>query len=719
MNFRVKIFLSLMVVGLFLSLFILTSTYYFVKKNITDEFFSRYQSLGNVVSNMFRQMGNMSDQANKNAVSVLKNVVKYQGIPSNRKLAKLAYELGIQGFYVINREGKFVRSSDIPLQMQKNSLFSYCAGYRELVHGHLDNTVTPIIPSYPYGIPSKFIMIPSENRALILESGIHLSYIGEILHHSIQYNKNIISIGLFSPNGYTLGFISEHGKFTQGKDILPVKTLSGTYLKNHTVVLNFRIPSSIDYCCECKIKGVQNTSINSGYYYILQMTVSLSPLLDDLLHIKTVFVLLFLLAAFFSFIISSPLSNMLVARIKKMNRVIGDIMTTGELNNTVPTGKMKDEISVLADNFNKMVSKLDYFRKIEIEYEKTKEIKKISKQVAHDIRSPLTALDMVTKRLPKMADALWVILRDSINHIRDIANNLDKGHTTQSVIQSCARIQIAVLLDSVISERRIAYSNKKIKLSYDFSAETYAFFVDVIPLEMRRILTNLINNAFEACHANQHTIFVLLHKQNNVVVMTIRDDGSGISKTVLHSLFTRGFSTKKNGSGLGLVHAKDNVESWGGSIVVVPNVTQGTSVSIALPLQLPPKWFLKTLLLSENSDVICVDDSSEIYHAWKERIGSVNKTIAVKFCDSRESLSKNISMPSDQIRTYLVDYEFTGKNYNGIDLIKMILSHPPQHYRIFLVTSRSDELFIQQFCEDNNIKMILKSFAFKIALVVQ
>src|SRR3990167_1575997 len=194
MNFRTKIFLSLLLVSVTLSIGIFVSTYFITKREATSEFFSRYNSLGNVIANTFHQMGEISDQVNKNAVTILKTIDQFSGVPTNTSLATLANELGIQGFYVINKSGKFIRSSDLPLSMQKNSLFSYCAGYKNLVNGHLNRAVTPIIPSYPYGIPSKFIMVPNFNRSLILETGIHLSYISNILHKSVEYNKNIISI---------------------------------------------------------------------------------------------------------------------------------------------------------------------------------------------------------------------------------------------------------------------------------------------------------------------------------------------------------------------------------------------------------------------------------------------------------------------------------------------------------------------------------------------
>ncbi|EKD91605.1 MAG: hypothetical protein ACD_29C00471G0003 [uncultured bacterium] len=717
MNFKTKIFLSLLAVSMFLSIGILIGTYFVVRNYINDEFFSRYNSLGNVVANMFHQMGKVSDQVNKNAVTILKTISKFSAIPSNRDLSLLANQVGIQGFYVINKDGKFIRSSDLPLKKQKNSLFSYCAGYRNLVDGTLNQAVTPIIPSYPYGIPSKFIMIPNANRNMILEAGVHLSYIGQILHNSVEYNKNIISIGLFSPNGYMLGFISSDGKFTQGEDKISVSALSGNYIKSKTVVFNFKIPANVGYCCECKIKDVQN--LTSGrYYYILQMTVSKKPLMQALHNLRKDFLFLFIIALIISFVISSYLSKKLVARINKMNQVIDDIIYTGNLKRTVDIGKTQDELSVLADRFNTMIAKLEVFRLKDIEYEKIKGIEKISKQVAHDVRSPLTALEMVFKRIPKMEESKWIIVRDSLNHIRDITNNLDKGNFILDRSDLLWLTQIAVLLESVISERRIAFSNLSMKIENDFSPDQYAFFVNVVPVEMKRILTNIVNNACEAIVSTDMRVSISLKKSENKIVIVISDNGAGIPTNLFSSLFIRGFTTKEKGSGLGLVHAKEKLEEWRGAITVKPNVDRGVSVFITLPLQSPPQWFVENLILFENTEVVCVDDSIEIFHAWKERINSINKHVVMIYCESKEKLTAFLHEKNETIKTYFVDYEFSGKNYSGIDLMNMILLRKNKNDRLFLVTSRSNEIAIHCFCEENNIQIIPKYFAFKIALEV-
>ena len=68
--------------------------------------------------------------------------------------------------------------------------------------GDLNYQVTPMLPGYPWKIPEKLMMIPSEKRTYIIELNVYLQFIDEILHKTALYNHNIESIGLYSANGY-------------------------------------------------------------------------------------------------------------------------------------------------------------------------------------------------------------------------------------------------------------------------------------------------------------------------------------------------------------------------------------------------------------------------------------------------------------------------------------------------------------------------------------
>lgn len=342
----------------------------------------------------------------------------------------------------------------------------------------------------------------------------------------------------------------------------------------------------------------------------------------------------------------------------------------------------------------------------------------IAAQVAHDIRSPLTALEIVINRLPEVEESKRILLRDAVNHIRDITNNLEKPTSSSNNCEDKAIIQIAILLDYVLSERRIAFSHQPIEIIQQFEPSCYNFFIDAPPSKIKRVLTNIINNACEAVLSDGDTINIGITSQENNIIINITDNGPGIPTEILPSLFTRGFTTKIKGSGLGLYYARENLTKWGGSIDVCPNEKRGVTVYIKLPSQNPPLWFINNLSIPSSTPVICVDDSISILHAWQERFKSIDNEIYLQYCDSKEALLNEAQKHDNKICTYLIDYEFSGKSYTGLDLINIILSFKNPKNRIFLVTSRSAEPEIQSFCQSNDIYMIPKFFALKIPLQI-
>ncbi len=346
-----------------------------------------------------------------------------------------------------------------------------------------------------------------------------------------------------------------------------------------------------------------------------------------------------------------------------------------------------------------------------------KKMEQVTAQVAHDIRSPLSALEVIIKRLPNIEESYQILLRDAITHIRDITNNLELNAFKNRISEAKANTQIAILLEYVLSERRATLSNQSIKINQLFKVDAYGFFINVVPSVMRRILTNILNNACEVLLING-VIEVNVEQVAGKIIITITDNGPGISKKIMPSLFTRGFTTKTNGSGLGLYYAKESLAEWGGMIELNSEVGHGTSVSISLPAMNPPHWFIDQLIFNHHDTVICVDDNISILHSWQERFKSMDANVDLIFCNNKENFLLEMDKLANKACVFLIDYEFPGKSYTGLDLIEMIFSAGRIDERIYLVTSRSTEEKIQKFCQEKNIRIIPKFFVPKIPLRV-
>jgi hypothetical protein len=321
---------------------------------------------------------------------------------------------------------------------------------------------------------------------------------------------------------------------------------------------------------------------------------------------------------------------------------------------------------------------------------------------------------LTEQQLLELPESKRILLRDAVHQIRDITNNLD-----QNAIRNEKTItQVAVLLGNVLSERRAAFVNKAIEFKENIPLESYGYFSNLIPSEIKRVITNIINNAVEAMSAQGGIVTLSLKKSDAQTVIEIADNGAGIPKETLDALFARGFTTKKTGSGLGLFHAKETLTQLGGGIDMTSEVGKGTTVSLLLPACEPPEWFIDKLEVPDHSILVCVDDSVSIWNVWQERFNAMTHDIELRYCADKEALLAQLREQSERPYTYLIDYEFSGKLYTGLDLIKLILKFKKMNDQVYLVTSRSGESNIHQFCRENKVKMIPKFFALRVLVGV-
>lgn len=576
MNFFKKIFISLVVIAVLSSASVTAAIYSVFKRDIEREFVDRYKSDEAIISNTFRQLELASDIKNKIAVLMLSEIEKKNGIPTDKKLDELAKNLNINGFYVVDKNGHFLRSSDIPIESQHNSLFSYAPSYKNLIYGKLDIATTPIIPSYPYDIPAKLMMIPNHNKTLILESSTHLEYIEKILHEVISADKNIKSIGLYAPTGYELGSISSNGIFYQGRRDVNKKLFLNNVISGNNLLISVKIFPGVQNCLECKTKKV---SLNGEYYYILSLEVSISPLINRINVLRYQIGTLFIIMLILSIAFSAWLSKKLVVRIKKINFTVNDIVENKNLNSRVDV-KGNDEIAKLASSFNKMVETLQTSQTNLIESEKKAALWDLAARVAHDISSPIATMEISLQLIDERHfEKEFSIVRSAIQRMRSIADNLLNQYRNQPQFSP---IILKTLLEDValLKQREWLNQDCELILNFDSISETDQIIGDA--MEISRMLSNLLNNAIEASVLPAR-IMMNVRKEINYFLIDISDNGAGISEEKIDE-YLNGKSSKHPGQGLGLSSAKKYMESIGGDLLLTSQLGKGTTITLTFKL---------------------------------------------------------------------------------------------------------------------------------------
>lgn len=355
------------------------------------------------------------------------------------------------------------------------------------------------------------------------------------------------------------------------------------------------------------------------------------------------------------------------------------------------------------------------------ELEKEAAISGIARQVAHDIRSPLSALNLVTANLPEASEDKRAIIRNATQRINDIANNLLKqGKGTPSAEKPVAHTpksetMLAGLVDALVSEKRIQYRNQmSVQIEQNLN-EGYALFANLSASEISRALSNLINNSVEALPEEGGKVSVSLRREGSFACIEITDNGKGIPSEVLHKIGQKGFSYGKensaSGSGLGVSHAKQAVSELGGRFEMESTVGIGTTIRLLIPASPVPAWFVDQLVFRESQVVVSIDDDRTIHQVWQKRFSDLlshGKILHLAFSAPAgfNTWYENLSGEKPPL-TLLVDFEFIGSDLNGLDLIeKNNLGSIST-----LVTSRFEEPSVRERAQKLGIKILPKGLS--------
>lgn len=360
-----------------------------------------------------------------------------------------------------------------------------------------------------------------------------------------------------------------------------------------------------------------------------------------------------------------------------------------------------------------------------------KAISELALQVSHDIRSPLAALEMISGSLNELPEDKRLIIRNSINRIRDIANSLlDKNRTLNERIkentlsdvntkdsghtEGFSAILLCPLIDSIITEKRIQYRNHiGIRIEFNQSKESYGLFAYIQPNEFQRVLSNLINNSVESFLRYEGTVDVILKSnESDQIEIIIKDNGKGIPESLLAKLGSRGETHRKDGgSGLGLFHAKNTMGLFRGNLKIESRLNFGTTLTLTLPRDVEQKWFVPKINLKHDQTLVVFDDDQAIHQIWTGRIESLphHQSLSVYHFSNPTEFRKFYGKSFDKLdgALFLMDYEIIGTSETGLDLIESLGIQK----QAILVTSRYEEKHIRERCNQLGIRMIPKSMS--------
>lgn len=304
--------------------------------------------------------------------------------------------------------------------------------------------------------------------------------------------------------------------------------------------------------------------------------------INVLANILTVFVLVFILFSVLSFLIANGLTFPLRFIARSIKR------TSLTDKNQLIQWNSSDEIGLLANEYNRMIKNLEQSRIELARVQKETAWREIAKQVAHEIKNPLTPMKLTLQQMDQLLNRNELTpdkTRKSVETLLsqlEILNEIATSFSTFARMPApdLERIDLVGLLKNIVGLHQ-TYREGTVSLKLDNGS------LEVLGNSqlLGRVFGNIILNALQSGRDGRMVhvqVSAAVHEKKCLV--QFRDDGKGISPEIQDKVFLPHFSTKRTGSGLGLAIAKQGIEQTGGKIWFDTQPGSGTTFYIELQL---------------------------------------------------------------------------------------------------------------------------------------
>jgi signal transduction histidine kinase len=293
-----------------------------------------------------------------------------------------------------------------------------------------------------------------------------------------------------------------------------------------------------------------------------------------------------LLSSLFSFLTLSQYRNALlsfVGELSRWNKNPNEIQITEPSHSNEIERELYQLVKLGIDNLKENF-------KLKSQLQVNEELAKISRQVAHDIRSPLSLLQTFTQTETAMAPEKLNTLKLAVARISGISSDLmDQSklslHTKVQASESFpSETDVRTCIQEVVDAFRYEFADILFRLNIDEPLK-----IPIKESDLKRILTNLINNAREAQRPEEKLkIEIITSHRENLCSILITDNGQGIPENVLTQIGNEGATFgKSNGTGLGIFGAKTQLNSIKGDLKITSAAGQGTQILMIWPVAIP------------------------------------------------------------------------------------------------------------------------------------
>jgi nitrogen fixation/metabolism regulation signal transduction histidine kinase len=259
--------------------------------------------------------------------------------------------------------------------------------------------------------------------------------------------------------------------------------------------------------------------------------------------------------------------------------------------------KSQDEIGDLAYHFNSMATRLKFAYQQIKRMERIEAWQEMARRLAHEVKNPLTPIKLSTERLlyayefkpqdfSEILNKTTATIISETKRLEKLVNEFSKFARLPAV--KLEKKNIALTLNELIDFFQGAYPLFHIVKSINFN-ELFIYYDEG---QLKQVIINLVNNSIEACESTEKYVEIKAVMSDDYLTLSVFDKGSGISPEIQNKIFEPYFTTKKNGSGIGLAIAERIISEHNGNIWFESS-EEGTTFLIQIPMENYPAMELQ------------------------------------------------------------------------------------------------------------------------------
>ena len=309
-------------------------------------------------------------------------------------------------------------------------------------------------------------------------------------------------------------------------------------------------------------------------------TLNEAQLNEFLIRLSYAYIVMILVAIAFAYFVSKYITKSLQTIREKMKGT-----RLEKSNQKIKLVGASLEVSALVESYNSMIDDLEESARKLATSERKQAWREMAKQVAHEIKNPLTPMRLSVQSFQQKFDPKDPGVHKKVDeYSKTLIQQIDTLSSIASAFSNFAKmpvqklellnvVEVVELALDIFPDSDIEFTSNESQINVDFDRS-----------QLIRIITNLVKNAIQSIPVDRSPqISIIISSNDTDVVIQVKDNGNGITESIERKIFEPRFTTKTSGMGLGLPMIKNIIETYNGSISFSTLIGEGSEFTVRFP----------------------------------------------------------------------------------------------------------------------------------------